>query len=121
MIESEARAATSSPVEEFEVFKETRQRGIVRRLFSIYRQFLGLVFGGLAAYLRELPKKRRRGLRYWLLRLVWLPTRPFVNRDLVKQPFPVQLRRRLEALGPTYIKLGQIKQPSGVSSVEGPD
>ena len=108
MIETEVTVATSTPVEEFEVYKETRQRGLIRRLLTIYRQVLGLVFGGLAAYLRDLPKKRRRGLKYWSLRLVWIPTRPFVNRDLVKRPFPVQLRKRLEALGPTFIKLGQI-------------
>ena len=29
-------------------------------------------------------------------------------RSLRDLPFPVQLRRRLEALGPTYVKLGQI-------------
>jgi len=32
----------------------------------------------------------------------------FVDRELVSLPFPEQLRRRLETLGPTYIKLGQI-------------
>ena len=31
-----------------------------------------------------------------------------VDRELARLPFPVQLRRRLERLGPTYIKLGQI-------------
>ena len=104
----ETRASTLSSDEEFEVFRETRPTGIIRRLFTIYRQFLGLVFGGLAAYLRELPKSDRRGFRYWLLRLIWLPTRPFVNHKLVKESFPVQLRKRLEALGPTFIKLGQV-------------
>ena len=108
MIEPEATSTNSAPDEEFEVFRETRRRGLIRRLFTIYRQFLGLVFGGLAAYLRDLHKKQRRGLKYWTLRLVWIPTRPLVNRDLVKRPFPVQLRKRLEALGPTFIKLGQI-------------
>jgi ubiquinone biosynthesis protein len=33
---------------------------------------------------------------------------PFLDRDLVAQPFPVQLRKRFERLGATYIKLGQI-------------
>src|SRR3970282_3035573 len=33
---------------------------------------------------------------------------PFVDRRLRGEPFPVQLRKRLERLGPTYIKLGQI-------------
>ena len=34
--------------------------------------------------------------------------RPFVLPELRDAPFPVQLRRRLELLGPAYIKLGQI-------------
>ncbi|NJL27328.1 MAG: AarF/ABC1/UbiB kinase family protein [Thermoanaerobaculia bacterium] len=33
---------------------------------------------------------------------------PLVKRSLVRRPFPEQLRRRLEILGPTYIKLGQV-------------
>jgi ubiquinone biosynthesis protein len=37
----------------------------------------------------------------WFFRL-------FIGRDFLDQPFPVQLRRRLEILGPTYVKLGQI-------------
>jgi ubiquinone biosynthesis protein len=34
--------------------------------------------------------------------------RLFVDKELAGEPFPVQLRRRLEVLGPTYVKLGQI-------------
>jgi ubiquinone biosynthesis protein len=33
---------------------------------------------------------------------------PFVRSDLRELPFPKQLRRRLEILGPTFTKLGQI-------------
>jgi len=33
---------------------------------------------------------------------------PFVRSDLRDRPFPEQLRRRLEILGPTFTKLGQI-------------
>jgi ubiquinone biosynthesis protein len=33
---------------------------------------------------------------------------PFLDREIRDLPFPVQLRRRLEILGPTYIKLGQV-------------
>ena len=40
----------------------------------------------------------------FLLAFAWL----FVDRQLVTKPFPVQFRLRLEMLGPTYIKLGQI-------------
>ncbi len=40
--------------------------------------------------------------------LASLPLYLFVSRELVRQPFPVQLRRRLELLGPTFVKLGQL-------------
>ena len=33
---------------------------------------------------------------------------PFLDREIRSLPFPQQLRRRLEILGPTYIKLGQV-------------
>jgi ubiquinone biosynthesis protein len=39
--------------------------------------------------------------------LAWF-FRLFIGREYLDQPFPVQLRRRLEILGPTYVKLGQI-------------
>ena len=47
-------------------------------------------------------------MRFAALRVVTVLSRPFLKRKLVDQPFPVQFRRRLEMLGPTYIKLGQI-------------
>jgi ubiquinone biosynthesis protein len=37
----------------------------------------------------------------------WIGRR-FIGREFRALPFPAQLRRRLEILGPTYIKLGQI-------------
>jgi len=42
-----------------------------------------------------------RAMVAWILRR-------FLDKDIVDLPFPVQLRRRLEILGPTYVKLGQI-------------
>jgi ubiquinone biosynthesis protein len=50
----------------------------------------------------------QRGVRAWLRHLLAWLVRPMVLRELRDEPFPVQLRRRLELLGPTYIKLGQI-------------
>lgn len=93
---------------EFEILVETRRHGIFRRLLTTQRHLLGLLFGGLAATLRERPKERRRGLFYRLARVVAAVAGLFVDRKLAARPFPVQLRRRLEMLGPTYIKLGQI-------------
>ncbi|MDB4950562.1 MAG: hypothetical protein JWM27_3211 [Gemmatimonadetes bacterium] len=83
-------------------------RGMVRRFFVVYRHVLGLLAGGAVAYVRALPPERRRGLRSWFSRtsasLYW----PFLDKELRRLPFPQQLRRRLELLGPTYIKLGQV-------------
>jgi ubiquinone biosynthesis protein len=107
-----APAPSASPlgVEEpaFEILVETRKHGLFRRLLTTQRHLLGLLFGGLAASLRERPKARRHGIPYRLGRLVSAVAGVFLDRKLAARPFPVQLRRRLEILGPTYIKLGQI-------------
>lgn len=89
----------------FETYEETKSPGLVRRFFTIYGHTLGLIFGGLAAWLRG---EKRRGLKIGLLRLVSASSRPFLNKDLLSREFPEQLRRRFEKLGPTFIKLGQV-------------
>ncbi|HEX8905238.1 MAG TPA: AarF/UbiB family protein, partial [Longimicrobiaceae bacterium] len=83
-------------------------RGVVRRFFVVYRHVLGLLAGGSVAYVRALPRERRHGLHSWFPRLTASIVWPFLDREIRKLPFPQQLRRRLEILGPTYIKLGQI-------------
>lgn len=83
-------------------------RGVVRRFFVVYRHVLGLLAGASAAYVRALPRERRHGLKSWFPRLTASVVWPFLDRDIRRLPFPQQLRRRLEILGPTYIKLGQI-------------
>ncbi|HET7231311.1 MAG TPA: AarF/UbiB family protein [Longimicrobium sp.] len=83
-------------------------RGVVRRFFVVYRHVLGLLAGGAAAYVRGLPRERRTGLHSWFPRMTASIVWPFLDRDIRRLPFPQQLRRRLEILGPTYIKLGQI-------------
>ncbi len=93
----------------FEVAQVYRPAGLVRRFLVTHRHFAGLVFGGLAAWVRaRRAEEAPRGLSYLAARAVNLLTWPFLDRELARQPFPVQLRRRLERLGPTYIKLGQI-------------
>jgi len=93
----------------FEIMETGQPRGMVRRLLVTGRHALGLVFGGLTAHLDHLRREDTpRGGRYLLLWFAALPGRLFLDRSLRSQPFPVQLRRRLERLGPTYIKLGQI-------------
>lgn len=83
-------------------------RGVVRRLFLLYKHTLGLMLGGLVSYVDRLPDYRRRWLRSAPSRTAAFFARLFLKRELRRQPFPVQLRRRLEMLGPTYVKLGQI-------------
>ena len=83
-------------------------KGAVRRFFIAYRHVVGLLMGGAVAYARALPPERHRRLRSPGTRLTALVLKPFVKRSLVNLPFPTQLRRRLEMLGPTFIKLGQV-------------
>jgi len=101
-------APPAAAEQDFELYVEVRHKSLLLRLFTIYRHVLGLTFGGLPAYLRSRPRGQRHGLKFWGLRLTSFLTYPFINRKLARQPFPVQLRKRLEALGPTYVKLGQI-------------
>ncbi|MEM7582700.1 MAG: AarF/UbiB family protein [Acidobacteriota bacterium] len=92
----------------YEELRETRPAGLVRRYLVTQRHLLGLLLGGLIDYCRTRPRSKRRGLRFRGAQFVALVARLFIKRSLAKQPFPVQLRRRLELLGPTYIKLGQV-------------
>jgi len=101
-------APPAAAEQDFELYVEVGHKSLLLRLFTIYRHVLGLTFGGLPAYLRSRPRGQRHGLKFWGLRLTSFLTYPFINRKLARQPFPVQLRKRLEALGPTYVKLGQI-------------
>ncbi|MCH7665798.1 MAG: AarF/ABC1/UbiB kinase family protein [Acidobacteria bacterium] len=87
---------------------DTGGHGLVRRFLTTGRHALGLGLGALVARVRELPKSERRRIRYLLLRPVLAVVALPVNRELKRAPVEVQLRRRLEKLGPTYIKLGQI-------------
>jgi ubiquinone biosynthesis protein len=103
---AEDRTSSSSPLADFDPFAP--YRGAVRRFFTVYRHVMGLLMGGHLAYVRSLPEVQKTGLRSPGKRfLAWL-LKPFVRSDLRDRPFPVQLRRRLEILGPTFTKLGQI-------------
>jgi len=102
-------AAEAAPPVAFEELVVERAPGLTRRLLTTLRHFAGLGAGGLAAWVRRRREDGTgRGPGFLAARLVSALSAPFVDRRLRAQPFPVQLRRRLERLGPTYIKLGQI-------------
>lgn len=105
-----AAAAAGAPPG-FELLPDLPPAGLVRRFFTIHKHLIGLALGGLVAHVREgnaLGKGRGLRLLFQLERLLAALARPFLDENLRDRPFPVQLRRRLEILGPTYIKLGQI-------------
>jgi ubiquinone biosynthesis protein len=83
-------------------------RGLVRRFLVVHRHLLALLAGAHVARADALPPDYRRRLRSLPLRATAWAVRPFLLRELRHRPFPEQLRRRLELLGPTYVKLGQI-------------
>ena len=92
----------------FERLRERPPQGLVRRAWTTTHHLVGLSAGALVDVVRTRPAPKRRGLRFRGLQLLSALCRPWIDRTLVHQPFPVQFRRRLEMLGPTYIKLGQV-------------
>jgi ubiquinone biosynthesis protein len=88
--------------------------GLVRRFLATHRHLVGLLAGGLVALDREREatrgraRRRMRSARAAVLHIFALAVRPFIRADLRDLSFAAQLRRRMELLGPTYIKLGQI-------------
>jgi ubiquinone biosynthesis protein len=101
-------AAEASPAGTIEIVEPGRPPGLLRRAGATFRHLAGLLLGGLVAASREIAVRRPPGARLIPLRLLAIVVRPFVTPSLASRPFPVQLRRRLEMLGPTYIKLGQV-------------
>ena len=99
-------AAGAPRAGDFPLLVEGRPPSLVGRYLVTWKHVLGLVFGGLRAWVRSRGTPRPRF--YTLARAVAALTGPLLHRELRDLPFPVQLRRRLEILGPTYIKLGQI-------------
>jgi ubiquinone biosynthesis protein len=90
----------------FPLLAETPPPGLVGRYFTTQKHVLGLIFGGIRAWARS--RKRPYPRFHGLARAAAAVTGPLLDRELRDLPFPAQLRRRLEILGPTYIKLGQV-------------
>jgi ubiquinone biosynthesis protein len=91
-------------------FVEPKPPGLVGRFFTTQRHLLGLLAGAAVAYVRDRRELgvRPGGVQGAIERLLAATLRPFVDPAIRDEPFHVQLRRRLELLGPTYIKLGQV-------------
>ncbi|HEY7216618.1 MAG TPA: AarF/UbiB family protein [Thermoanaerobaculia bacterium] len=106
-----AEPPSSAPIPGFEMLPDRPPHRLVRRFFTTQRHLIALFFGALVWHVREgaaLGKGRGFRLLFWLERLIAALARPFLDKSIADRPFPVQLRRRLEILGPTYIKLGQV-------------
>jgi ubiquinone biosynthesis protein len=82
--------------------------GLARRGRTTVRHFVQLLLGGYVSAVEERRRRGERGILFRLRASVAWAFGLFVDRDLALQPFAVQLRQRLEVLGPTYVKLGQI-------------
>lgn len=88
--------------------RESPPQGLVRRALTLVRHLGGLALGACAD--RERRRPGATGSMPGRI-LVWTGARLarlLVAGDLRSLPFSVQLRRRLELLGPTFIKLGQV-------------
>jgi len=95
----------------WELMPDEPPQGVVRRLLTTHKHFLGLLNGGLVAHAKageQFGRGQGFALLFRLEKLTAWIVRPFLSKQLRDLPFPVQLRRRLEILGPTYIKLGQV-------------
>jgi ubiquinone biosynthesis protein len=105
---SETQRESHSDLPRFVIDPLAPYKGMVRRFFIVFQHVLGLLLGGIVAWVSALPPERKRGLRSPFSRTAAFLARLFVKDELRDETFPVQLRRRLEMLGPTYVKLGQI-------------
>lgn len=105
----EAESAEGMMRDETVYLVEKPPPSLPRRLLTTLRHLLGLLLGGIVAFTRfKREQQQARGIAYGVLRLIGLLCYPFLKKELVRKPFPEQLRRRFEILGPTYIKLGQV-------------
>lgn len=93
----------------YEQYIEKKPSTLISRFFITSSHLTALAVGGGFAFLRHRKETNEKPkIKYTFLKILLWICYPFLNKSLVKQPFSVQLRRRLEMLGATYIKLGQI-------------
>jgi ubiquinone biosynthesis protein len=103
------KSITSLQAAGFELYKERRPAGLIGRFIITFSQLIALAFGGGFAWVRQ-KKAEGQGwaLEVIFIRLLLLIPWLFLDKFIIAQPFPIQFRLRLQRLGPTYIKLGQI-------------
>jgi len=94
---------------EYPIYEEKRPQGYIRRFFGTLRHLLALLLGAGFAWRRE----KIAGGEGWSFKVILADfilafSWPFMNKGIISKPFPTQFRRRLELMGPSYIKLGQI-------------
>lgn len=107
--EPRARAGAPDAPAGFALMDDAPPPSLPRRFLTTHRHLAGLAAGGLLASVRAARERGAdHGARFRLRATLARAVRPFVLPELRDAPFPVQLRRRLELLGPAYIKLGQI-------------
>ena len=93
----------------YEVMQTGAPPSLVRRYFTTLRHAVGLVYGSAVAVARDREQFAFvKGFPLLLIKIAAFFVRPLVASDLRRLPIQQQLRRRLELLGPTYIKLGQV-------------
>lgn len=83
-------------------------RGVVRRFVLLYKHAIGLFAGAFVASVNQLPAYQKKGLHKGFRRATAAVLRKLLKKELRDLPFEVQLRSRLQMLGPTYVKLGQV-------------
>ncbi len=116
--DEELRKQGTAPPGQTPATGESRSRSGTRTTFSVpdlarrgretLRHLAGLLLGGVVAATESRRRRGARGLLFGLQRMVAAFLRLFLDSEIVRLPFPLQLRRRLELLGPTYVKLGQM-------------
>ncbi|MFQ5584605.1 MAG: ABC1 kinase family protein, partial [Calditrichia bacterium] len=103
MADSYNSRKTNKSVSKFAFYKS-----VVIRFLLLYKNAIGMMVGGFVAAVDALPPYKRKGLRSMGRRISAAFLRRFLKKEFRREPVELQLRRRLEILGPTYIKLGQI-------------
>lgn len=93
----------------YEEYKEQKIPSRIGRFFDTMGHLMALGLGiGYALVKHRKETKVKRSLKFGFFRVFLFFSRIFIDDSMIHLPVGVQLRKRMEILGPTYIKLGQI-------------